>query len=193
MLSSNRRHLALTKALSQHGENKQNGISQPHYNIKHNWHLWLPTGAGLLRNEQVTRWNKAATQEDKSSQIDQTTFNVERLVSSIDPSILKMVVLFTRSCRSNIKSINILSSQSYHTLRNFAASIARAYVLLFWTNNQRSMLRCVFWSYMQPVYRGCLPAVCCLYRLWFCLLTNEPQLEICLNIHEPQETSYLRS
>ena len=80
---------------------------------------------------------KQLIQEDKSSQIDLTTFNVERFMSSIDPSIVKMVVLLTRSCRSSKKPISTLISELPHTkkLRCFYCMC----VLLFCTNNQCSM------------------------------------------------------
>ena len=76
-------------------------------------------------------------QKDKSSQIDSTTFNVERLMSSIEPCILKMVVLLTRSCRSSRKPINTLVSELPHTKK--LCCFYCVCVLLFCTNNQCSM------------------------------------------------------
>ena len=120
--------LSLTKALSQHRKSKQNGISQPHCSVRctaDSFDSQLVQVCTKMNNRLHVE-AKQVIQKDKSSQIDLTTFNVERFMSftsSIDPSILKMVVLSAGAAESPL----IHLYQSYHTPRNFAASTVCVY------------------------------------------------------------------
>ena len=106
---------------------------------------------------------KQVIQKDNTSQIDLTTFNVERFMSSIDPSILKMVVLLTRSCRSSRKPINTLISELPHTkkLRCFYCVC----VMLFCTNNQCSMLAHILLTDIVDSHGGTTELIRILNRL----------------------------
>ena len=44
-----------------------------------------------------------------------------------------------------------------------------------------------------PVYRGRLPTVCYVYRLWLRSLISKAELKICPDIYEVQEMLYLTS
>ena len=137
--------LVLTKALSQHRKSKHNVISQPHCSISCTADSFDSQLVQVCTemNNRLHAEAKQVIQKDKSSQIDVTTFNVERFMSSIEPCILKMVVLLTRSCRSSRKPINTLVSELPHTKK-----LCCFYCV------------CVYCSSVPTTSVACLPTFC---------------------------------